>query len=311
MSNPTEWPQGAERRHGDRRQAERRSRDRGGPDRRKGDRRAAAGGALLTLAMMAGVPAKSEADIFTRRNARGVVEATNFPDREGFKLAYRSKGVVTHSPGFQLRPSNNRQYDAHIEAAAALHGVSSQLVRAVIQVESQFDPRAVSSAGARGLMQLMPDTARRLGVADSFDPRQNILGGVKYLRMLLDMFRGDVSLAVAGYNAGENAVVRHGGVPPYRETQGYVRKIQALLTGGSSTPLAPAPVLAAAAEPALFITPGSSAAPSATQRTAAAARPPAAAPRAIYKWTDDQGRLRISDTAPTGNVKFVLVRTTD
>jgi hypothetical protein len=129
--------------------------------------------------------------------------------------------------------------------------------------------------------------------------------------MLLDMFRGDVSLAVAGYNAGENAVVRHRGVPPYRETQGYVRKIQALLAGGSATPSAPAPVLAAAAEPALFITPGSSAPPSAPQRTAAAARPVAAAPRAIYKWTDDQGRLRISDTAPPGNVKFVRVRTTD
>jgi hypothetical protein len=309
MSIPTEWPQSADRRHNDRRKAERRSSDRGGPDRRKGDRRAAAGGVLLSLAVMAGFPAKGEADIFTRRNARGVVEATNFPDREGFKLTYRSKGVVTHSPGFQIRPSNNRQYDAHIEAAAAMHGVSSQLVRAVIQVESQFDHRAVSSAGARGLMQLMPDTARRLGVTDSFDPQQNIFGGAKYLRILLDMFRGDVSLAVAGYNAGENAVVRHGGVPPYKETQGYVRKIQALLAGGSSTPLAPAPVLAAA--PALFITPGSSAPPSASVRTAAAARPVAAAPRVIYKWTDDQGRLRISDTAPPGDVKFVLVRTTD
>jgi len=259
--------------------------------------------------MVAGVPAQSEADIFTRRNARGVVEATNFPDREGYKLAYRSKGVVTHSPGFQLRPSNNRQYDPYIEAAAALHGVSSQLVRAVIQVESQFDHRAVSSAGAQGLMQLMPDTARRLGVADSFDPRQNILGGAKYLRMLLDMFRGDVSLAVAGYNAGENAVVRYKGVPPYRETQGYVRKIQALLAGGASTPLAPAPVLAAA--PALFITPGSSAPTPAAVRTAAAARPAAARPRVIYKWTDDQGRPHISDTAPPGDVTFVAVRTTD
>lgn len=265
--------------------------------------------------MVAGVPAQSEADIFTRRNARGVVEATNFPDREGYKLAYRSKGLVTHSPGFRLRPSSNRQYDPYIEAAAALHGVSSQLVRAVIQVESQFDHRAVSSAGARGLMQLMPDTARRLGVADSFDPRQNILGGAKYLRMLLDMFRGDVSLAVAGYNAGENAVVRYKGVPPYRETQGYVRKIQALLAGGVSTPLAPAPVLAAApavdATPALFITPGSSTAPSAAVRTAAAARPPAARPRIIYKWTDDQGRPHISDTAPPGDVTFVAVRSTD
>jgi hypothetical protein len=310
MSIPIEWPQSADRRHNDRRKVERRSSDRGGPDRRKGDRRAAAGGVLLALAVMAGFPAKSEADIFTRRNARGVVEATNFPDREGFKLTYRSKGVVTHSPGFQIRPSNNRQYDAHIEAAAAMHGVSSQLVRAVIQVESQFDHRAVSSVGARGLMQLMPDTARRLGVTDAFDPQQNIFGGTKYLRILLDMFRGDVSLAVAGYNAGENAVVRHGGVPPYKETQGYVRKIQALLSGGSSTPLARAPVLAAAAEPALFITPGSFAPPTATRRTAAA-RPVAAAPRAIYKWTDDQGRLRISDTAPPGNVKFVLVRSTD
>jgi uncharacterized protein DUF4124 len=123
------------------------------------------------------------------------------------------------------------------------------------------------------------------------------------------MFRGDVSLAVAGYNAGENAVVRHRCVPPYRETQGYVRKIQALLGSDASTPVAPAPALAAA--PALFITPGSSAPPSAAVRTAAVARPAAARPRVLYKWTDDQGRPHISDTAPPGAVTFVAVRSTD
>jgi soluble lytic murein transglycosylase-like protein len=270
-----------ERRRRERRQGERRSADRGGPDRRRSDRRAAGAKALLVTMVAAATPLSAEADVFTRRNASGVIEATNLPDREGFKLAYRSKGPVTHSPGFRASPSNNRAYDAYIHEAAAFHGVDVALVRAVIQVESEFDPRAVSRAGARGLMQIMPSTAVRLGVLDSFDPRQNIFGGVRYLRILLDMFRGDVSLAVAGYNAGEHAVQRHNGIPPYRETQGYVRKILGLLG---------APVALAAPPPA----------------AAAPAKPPVKR-SIIYKWQDSRGRVFLSDTPPQDKTPYVIL----
>ena len=112
--------------------------------------------------------------------------------------------------------------------------MSLDLVRAIIQVESDFDHLARSSKGAQGLMQLMPATAERFGVGDPFDPRQNIFGGVQYLRVLLDMFGGDVILASAAYNAGENAVIRYNGVPPYRETQGYVEKVRSLLGDAAS-----------------------------------------------------------------------------
>ena len=122
-------------------------------------------------------------------------------------------------------PSLNSKFDVHIEEAAARHGVSVGLVRAIIQVESGFDRLAVSAAGARGLMQLMPATARRFGVMNRFDARQNIFGGTRYLRVLANMFNGDLELTIAGYNAGEAAVVRYAGIPPYEETQGYVARV--------------------------------------------------------------------------------------
>jgi len=98
-------------------------------------------------------------------------------------------------------------------------------VRAVIKVESDYDPRAVSYAGARGLMQLMPETAERMQVKDINDPRENIFGGVRYLRVLANMFNGDLDLTVAGYNAGEGAVIQYGGIPPYAQTRDYVVKV--------------------------------------------------------------------------------------
>ena len=114
-------------------------------------------------------------------------------------------------------------YDELIDKASAAYSVPSNLVRAVIEVESGFDERAVSRTGAKGLMQLMPETARRFNVDDPFDARQNIEGGVRYLRQLLDQF--PLKLAVAAYNAGENAVRRFRGVPPYAETRGYVARV--------------------------------------------------------------------------------------
>ncbi|HVR69996.1 MAG TPA: lytic transglycosylase domain-containing protein [Vicinamibacteria bacterium] len=125
-------------------------------------------------------------------------------------------------------------YERFIAEAAALYDVSADLVRAVIQTESNFNPRAVSPAGARGLMQLTPVTLRELKVkmkvkTDPFNPRENILAGTKYLSMMLDRHDGDVPLALASYNAGPTAVRRHRGIPPYKETRGYVRKVTNLL----------------------------------------------------------------------------------
>ncbi len=123
---------------------------------------------------------------------------------------------------------NTVSYQSEIAAAAREFGVDEAIVRAIIHAESSFNPMALSHAGAQGLMQLMPPTARRFGVTDSYDANQNIRGGVKYLAWLLKRFNGNLTLAAAGYNAGEGAVDRHGGVPPYQETQRYVQRVGVL-----------------------------------------------------------------------------------
>jgi len=293
-----------ERRRGDRRQS-----PRGGPDRRRGDRRAAScAGAFLTLAALAVVP-EARADIYTRTNQSGLTEATNLPSGNDFKLTYRSwKGVVIHSPGFALRPSANRDFEDHIQAAATRHGISEELIRAIIQVESQFDRLAVSTAGARGLMQLMPATARSMGVTDSFDARQNIFGGARYLKQLLGRYGGDVSLTAAAYNAGEGAVARYNGIPPYKETQGYVRKVNAILGGAAAS--------VAAEIPALFIAAGegSRTAPPPARAAAPLGRAKAAAtkpgPRTYYRWKDAKGVVHMSE-APPATGEYSTIKSTD
>lgn len=127
-----------------------------------------------------------------------------------------------------------------IQEAAALHGVDADLVKAVIQTESRFNPRAQSGVGAQGLMQLMPRTAKAVGIEDPFDPRQNIFGGVKYLSQMMQRYDGNTALALAAYNAGPGNVRRHRGVPPFRETRGYVTKIAKLLADSDAAFSVPA-----------------------------------------------------------------------
>jgi soluble lytic murein transglycosylase-like protein len=171
-------------------------------------------------------PLWAQADIHRSVDENGVVTFTSKPRPGSVKLY---SGDKKRSPDTRM-PSDRSgarltRYDETISQAAQLYQLPEELIRAVILAESNFDPRAVSPAGARGLMQLMPFTAERMMVTDIMDPRQNIFGGARYLRILANMFNGDIHLTVAAYNAGEGAVVRYGGIPPYRETQNYVVKV--------------------------------------------------------------------------------------
>jgi soluble lytic murein transglycosylase-like protein len=180
------------------------------------------------LLLCAWVPA-AEAQIYALREADGTLVLSDKPLGPGartFAVQGASGGIRTTAAG--APSARSTRYDSAIEEHAAAHRVRPELVRAVIQVESAFNPRARSNKGAMGLMQLMPDTAADLGVTNAYDPEQNIRGGVAYLRQLLDKFGGNEELALAAYNAGPGAVTKYGdAIPPYRETRQYVDKVRA------------------------------------------------------------------------------------
>lgn len=266
------------------------------------------------LAVFAGLElalvSDASAQVYLRRNGDGVLEATDSPETSEFRLRFSAKGILIHSRGFRRRA--RPEFDPYIEDAAQKFGVSSDLVRAIISVESAFDEYAVSSKGAKGLMQLMPATARRFGVSNPFDPAQAIMGGTEYLSYLLRLFRGSIDLAAAGYNAGENAVLRYGGVPPYKETRNYVVKVNWAL--GS------APVMMASSESRTPQSAGTtlgfsgSLPPSLQPRNA---RPKAAAParalvrvppRMYYRWVDGAGSTHFADSPPQDGSAFRTIR---
>jgi len=177
------------------------------------------------------LPALSTADIYSYVDSQGVAHFTNKPSGDGrYHLYMKSRDGSKRHPDAYVAPNDTSverfsRYGDVIREAAGLYQIPEELVRAVIKVESDYDPQAVSRVGAQGLMQLMPETAQRMQVRDVMDPRENVLGGVRYLRVLANMFNGDLQLTLAGYNAGENAVVRHGGIPPFDETEDYVARV--------------------------------------------------------------------------------------
>lgn len=142
--------------------------------------------------------------------------------------------IVSVSIGEVTAVRPDRAYDHLIAEAAEQYGLDAALIKAVMRTESAFNPQVVSPAGAQGLMQLMPALAAEMGVADVFDPRDNIMGGAKYLRQLLDSTGGSLPLTLASYNAGPGNVARYNGIPPFRETRNYVKKISALLAADPS-----------------------------------------------------------------------------
>ena len=184
---------------------------------------------LLPILLFALVPSV-KADIYAYTDAGGVVHLSNVRKNKNYKavvMAQRDESTSKSSRGLvQASHAGKNRFASLVEEAARTYKVDAALLHAVISAESGYNPAAVSKKGAVGLMQLMPETARRFGVENCFDPAQNIRGGTKYLSYLLQLFDNNLELAVAAYNAGENAVIRHGySIPPYSETLSYVPNV--------------------------------------------------------------------------------------
>ena len=173
------------------------------------------------------VPDPAKADIYRYVDEDDIVHFTDAPTDKRFKVFMRDlkKDKELRTKLKYASSVNPAEFEQLIRTCSEKYGVNQCLVKAVIHAESGYNPNAVSSKGASGLMQLMPGTAKSLKVADRFNPKDNVEGGVKYLRFLLDTFRGDVSLAVAAYNAGLSKVAKYGGIPPYNETRTYVNRV--------------------------------------------------------------------------------------
>ena len=183
--------------------------------------------AAVLLSVLAGAvgwqvgTSSARADIYVYRDNRGVRHFTNVPTQPGYRPFLLLRRYLRGLHGKE----ESAEFDRLIAASCQRYGVEFALVKAVIKAESAFDPSALSPAGARGLMQLMPETAALHGVTNIHIPRDNIEGGVRHLRLLLDRFRGNLVLTLAAYNAGVEAVTHYNGVPPYQETREYVQRV--------------------------------------------------------------------------------------
>lgn len=172
---------------------------------------------FLFFMIMTALPVR--ADIYMYTDSDGVIHFSNTPTSGRYKLYMREKKRIKSARG------GSDRYDSLIKKASRKNDVEFPLVKAIIRVESNFNPRAVSRKGASGLMQIMPGNFASLRVKDPFDPGENIMGGSRYLRKMLNRFNGELSLALAAYNAGPTQVENHKGIPPFRETRDYVKKV--------------------------------------------------------------------------------------
>ena len=160
------------------------------------------------------------ADVYAFRDKNGVVTFTNVPNHAGFRRVFRDASRPTTTNGVV-----DSGYDDDIQRASGRYHIDPDLIRAVIKAESDFKVSARSNKGAMGLMQLMPGTARLHNISDAYNPSENVEGGARHLRMLLDRYQGDLELSLAAYNAGSAAVEKHRGIPPFPETKEYVRRV--------------------------------------------------------------------------------------
>jgi hypothetical protein len=282
--------------------------------------------ASLTLAAGHAYAGRGTTYLYTYYDRRGNMVINNLPPSyvQGQGLTLKHVGVghirLAISRSDMARVLKSPELLALVDEIAADLGVDPFLTRAIIQAESAFNYRARSRTGALGLMQLMPQTAERFGVLDPFDPRQNITGGTKYVRYLLDYFKGDLTRTIAAYNAGEGAVEKHGGVPPYAETRAYVPRVMDLYTkrlvqadpkaagamallkkGRGGFLVNQKPIKSAGSPP-----PQEPAFPAAAPAQAMAATPPRSQPP-IFQWVDSNGRVQISDQPPPRGARRIRV----
>ena len=171
-------------------------------------------GLLISAAVL--FPSALQADLYKYRDKNGVLHFSDTKRSNKYRLYHRQKSYRHYS---------TKKYDHYLALASDHFGVSFSLLKAVIKVESDFNPHAVSKKGALGLMQIMPANFKRLRITNPFDPWENIMGGTYYLSQLISRFKGNITLALAAYNAGENAVDRYNDIPPYPETINYVEKV--------------------------------------------------------------------------------------
>ncbi len=176
---------------------------------------------ILPVFLVMATGNRAGADIYRYVDERGVVNFTDNPGNAGYEV-YLRDGVSRPLPAIGYYP-----YRDEVQNASTVYKIEESLIRAVMEVESDYNRFAVSSTGARGLMQLMPATMRYLGVRNPYDPRQNIMGGTRYLKGLMGRFSGNLSLALAAYNAGAGNVVKYGRIPPFPQTRRYVMKVMA------------------------------------------------------------------------------------